>query len=302
MVTAPFKRLARLLADVTAMPRSQHAVLNMESPQVLETISEPFNCSVWEIVRRFRRPVILAEVAVVSHSEPVVVQVALERLEKLGLITRIPARGIRRLPTYETTCDAFVVEFNSDKISEREAASAIQERFTEHVRQIMATTQAKDSNDHSEPWSSTTSVPIQLTATDIAELSRIISVFNECLDRIRERSTTIDASESQDCNYLITMEVRPTQAAVLPLPAMHIVPHSKVADTVTKILAAPMNALSPREREVAIELARGRSRPEIATQFGVSVNTIATIGKRIYAKLGVNRRAELAARVSSTAS
>jgi DNA-binding CsgD family transcriptional regulator/predicted transcriptional regulator len=293
--------LAQVVADILAMRRSQHAVLNLESPQVVETISEPFNCSVWEIVRRFGRPVILAEVAVVSHSTPIVVQAALERLEKLGLITRTPARGVRKLPTYKTNCDAFVVSFNSERSSEREAASAIKKRFTEHIRQIMAATQAKDSTGHSEPWSSTTCVPIQLTATDIAELSRIINVFNECIDRIRERSTKIDASESQDCNYLVNIEVHPTRAAVLPLPAMHIVPNHEVADTVTKVLSAPMNALSPREREVAIELARGRSRPEIASQLGVSINTIATIGKRIYAKLGVNRRAELAARVNSTA-
>ena len=284
------------------MRRSQHAVLNLESPQVVETISEPFNCSVWEIVRRFGRPVILAEVAVVSHSTPIVVQAALERLEKLGLITRTPARGVRKLPTYKTTGQALVVGFNSQLISEREAVSAIYRNFTDHVRRIMATTQANSSTSHSKQWSATTCVPIQLTATDIAEISGIINVFNDCLDRIRERSTKIDASESQDCNYLVNIEVHPTRAAVLPLPAMHIVPNHEVADTVTKVLSAPMNALSPREREVAIELARGRSRPEIASQFGVSVNTIATIGKRIYAKLGVNRRAELAARVNSTAS
>jgi DNA-binding CsgD family transcriptional regulator len=41
-------------------------------------------------------------------------------------------------------------------------------------------------------------------------------------------------------------------------------------------------------------------RPEIAKQFGISVNTVATIGKRVYAKLGVKRRAELSARLRST--
>ena len=294
-----FKRLARVVADVLAMRRSQHPVLNLESPQVVETISEPFSCSVWEIVRRFGRPVILAEVAVVSHSKPIVVQAALECLEKLGLVTRTPARGVRKPPTYETTGNALVVGFNSERISELKAVSAINKNFTDHVRRIMAATQANGSTSEGEQWSATTCVPMQLTTTDIAEISRIINVFNECLDRIRERSTKIDASDSQDCNYLVNIEVQPTRAAVLPLPALHIVPHHEVADTVAKVLSAPMNALSPREREVAIELARGRSRPEIASQYGVSVNTIATIGKRIYAKLGVNRRAELAARVRS---
>lgn len=276
------------------MRRSQHPVLNLESPQVVETISEPFNCSVWEIVRRFARPVILAEVAVVSHSEPVVVQGALERLEKLGLVTRTPARGLRNLPTYKTTCNSLVVSFKSDQPSEQIAASAIKTRFTEYVRGIMT---ANHSDEHTEQWSASMCVPMQLNVTDIEEINRIINAFNECLDRIRQRSTKIDSSDSQDCNYVIHIDVHPTRTVVLPLPAMHIVPDDRIEETVAKVQSAPMNALSPREREVAIELARGRSRPEIARQFGVSVNTIATIGKRIYAKLGVKRRAELAARV-----
>lgn len=41
-------------------------------------------------------------------------------------------------------------------------------------------------------------------------------------------------------------------------------------------------------------MADGRSRPEIGTDFGVWVDTVASIGKRVYATLGVGRRAQLA--------
>jgi DNA-binding CsgD family transcriptional regulator len=40
-------------------------------------------------------------------------------------------------------------------------------------------------------------------------------------------------------------------------------------------------------------LARGQSCPEISSALDVSVNTVRTITKRLYAKLGVRRRAEL---------
>ena len=49
----------------------------------------------------------------------------------------------------------------------------------------------------------------------------------------------------------------------------------------------------------AIALAHGSSRPEIARRLGLSPHTVATISKRIYAKLGVRRRAELANRLGA---
>lgn len=283
------------------MRRSPHIVVHMESPQVFDTLAEPFNCSVWEIVRRFGRPVILAEVTLVLHSQPAVVQRALERLEKLGLITRMPARGDRRAPTYETTSDGLVVGFNPDQSSECQAASDLKARLVAYGRRILEEDYAKNSNGDVEQWSSMDCVPVRLTPTDIAEVSRNIHVLNECIDRIRGRATKIDSSQSQDCNYLIRIEAQPTRSPVLPLPSIHVVPYHRIRETIAKVESASMNALSAREREVAIELARGLSRPEIATQLGVSVNTIATIGKRIYAKLGIHRRAELSARLHGIA-
>ncbi len=55
--------------------------------------------------------------------------------------------------------------------------------------------------------------------------------------------------------------------------------------------------LSKREFEIAQLLAGGQTRPVIAKSLGISENTVATICKRIHAKLGVHRRAELTARL-----
>lgn len=52
--------------------------------------------------------------------------------------------------------------------------------------------------------------------------------------------------------------------------------------------------LSPRERDVGTRIAGGRSNEEIATELGVSVNTVKTYVSRLFGKFGVSNRVQLA--------
>ncbi len=55
--------------------------------------------------------------------------------------------------------------------------------------------------------------------------------------------------------------------------------------------------LTPREREIAELAARGMSSPDIARELVVSVRTVDNHLQHVYAKLGIGKRAELAARL-----
>ncbi|MGZ4448701.1 MAG: helix-turn-helix transcriptional regulator [Nocardioides sp.] len=57
--------------------------------------------------------------------------------------------------------------------------------------------------------------------------------------------------------------------------------------------------LSPRERQVAIMVAHGRTNQAIATSLDISVWTVSTHLRRIFAKLAVSSRAEMVARLVS---
>jgi DNA-binding CsgD family transcriptional regulator len=63
---------------------------------------------------------------------------------------------------------------------------------------------------------------------------------------------------------------------------LHIKPQPQASDA----------KLSQREQEVLNTLARGFSKKECADLLGLSVNTVGTHVKNIYAKLDVNSRAE----------
>ena len=59
----------------------------------------------------------------------------------------------------------------------------------------------------------------------------------------------------------------------------------------------PDRPLSDREYQVALALARGLNQREVAAELGVKPGTIVTLTKRLYRKLGITRRAELATRL-----
>jgi DNA-binding CsgD family transcriptional regulator len=58
---------------------------------------------------------------------------------------------------------------------------------------------------------------------------------------------------------------------------------------------SPLRLLSPREKEVAVLVARGLPNAEVARMLGVSGFTVSSYLRRIFAKLGVNNRTALAA-------
>ena len=61
------------------------------------------------------------------------------------------------------------------------------------------------------------------------------------------------------------------------------------------------DALSPREREIVLLLARGRSRQEAAEICNISVHTVSDYAKAAYRKLGVHNRAQAAALLHAAA-
>lgn len=52
--------------------------------------------------------------------------------------------------------------------------------------------------------------------------------------------------------------------------------------------------LSPRERDVGLRIASGSSNEQIASELGVSINTVKTYVSRLFSKFGVGNRVQLA--------
>jgi DNA-binding CsgD family transcriptional regulator len=57
--------------------------------------------------------------------------------------------------------------------------------------------------------------------------------------------------------------------------------------------------LTPREQRIADLVAQGKSNKEVAAELFVTVHTVEGALKRVYAKLGVHSRTELAHRLNT---
>lgn len=67
---------------------------------------------------------------------------------------------------------------------------------------------------------------------------------------------------------------------------------SYVDPSVKIVLAAPPEEITPREREILIQLAAGRSNKEIATELAIGEETVKTHVARLMAKLNAENRAQ----------
>jgi DNA-binding NarL/FixJ family response regulator len=82
-------------------------------------------------------------------------------------------------------------------------------------------------------------------------------------------------------------------AAIRSVHAGHVLLHPDVARLLAAGDARPAD-LTPRERGVLVEVARGRSNREIARELSVSEKTVKTHVSAILAKLGVQDRTQAA--------
>ena len=74
-------------------------------------------------------------------------------------------------------------------------------------------------------------------------------------------------------------------------------PQPKLREPDIDSLNNTLKVLTPRERQIALMAARGLTNRQIATEVDLSINTVSNHLKRVYAKIEVSSRTELAWRL-----
>jgi DNA-binding CsgD family transcriptional regulator len=269
-------------------------ILSIHDPGVSELLCDHTALAVWEQLRVARRAMDLRAVAAKCGLEHVDALRALDRWTAAGMAERVTSAR-RSSIRWRATADRIVVAFDPE---DHAHAAALRDRVdgahADHVDGTIARFGTRG------PAAGSTcrhrgSCTVRLAPQDFPELQRRIQALHDFLDVISKRGSHGTTSQAVHSNHAVRVTVEPIEGPILPLPRIEVLPRTEAERRLRPLAGRARGAaLSERERDVADAMARGLTRPAIAGMLGISPNTVGTLSLRIYRKLGVRTRLELA--------
>lgn len=279
------------------------AVLRLSDPKVAAVVKDLPAMQRWEILRRSGSPMTVDELARLGRASRETTQAVLDRLVDAGLAVRIRATAARRSITYRSVSEKVIVEYDNRSASERAVIEASTRNNTEYARAVIDRARAAPPIRNARlNWMDGVCL-LTFTREDRREVAQLLSEtwlrIAAIGQRSQERLKTGHPPEKHGPmrDYLVQFVLQPLEEPALPMPEYTAWSTSGAARLVERHVASPATVLGERELEVARGLASGESRKKLAARLNLSAHTVTTMTKRIYAKLGVHSRAELAARI-----
>ena len=267
--------------------------LDVQEAGVVEFLLDRHAMALWELLRRAGVPITIAQLSRQSGSSQAIVQQAMDALVAFRLGKRMPAAGRRKTTTYRATCERIVVRGDLADPKDAPHFKRYYERFSAFNEGVLGRDGFVDRAAQPGALIQYYAAPLQLSDTEAVELRRRMQEVFGFLKMVQDKHVGPRARPSTACNHYACFRVQPLVELQMPQPEIVIRPRNQASPDASTGGKTLWKRLSPREREIALALASGSTQPEIARRIGVSPHTVATFAKRIHAKLGIRRRAEL---------
>ncbi len=267
--------------------------LDVREAGVVEFLLDRHAMALWELLRRAGVPITIAQLSRQSGSSQAIVQEAMDALVAFRLTKRMPAAGRRKTITYKATCERIVVRGDLADPQDAPHFKRYYERFSAFNEGVLGRDGFVDRAAQPGALIQYYAAPLQLSDTEAVELRRRMQEVFGFLKMVQDKHVGPRARPSTACNHYACFRVQPLVELQMPQPEIVIRPRNQASPDASTGGKTLWKRLSPREREIALALASGSTQPEIARRIGVSPHTVATFAKRIHAKLGIRRRAEL---------
>ena len=271
------------------------------TPGLIALLGQTDALRLWEVVRSNRKPSTIDELCALTGRNRSTVQADIDALMEQKLLRRVRASGTRRSTGYATSHQRIVVKFDAHNPDEKAVLNHFIKQLHVEFDGIM-NDQAVAAPDPKFQWRYGFMAAEHVSPDDLVELKRrlrSVSEFWNMLGARRGGRQSSTASQSLQCNHAISIRVEPIRGPLLPLPEIWFNTKKRV-ETVgaQKSASQGQRGLSNRERQAVRALVQGLARKDVANRLGLSVHTVGTMCKRIYAKLGVRSHAELVAKLA----
>lgn len=249
----------------------------------------------WECIRR-ARSCSAAEVAGQTGRKLAEVHSAIDRLMAAGLVVRKSASRGKRTATFSVATPELRIAIGGitaaavDTLVGRWEAS-VEQRFHRITRARAGTRRESDRRFFGMEWAYLGPEDKLRVSALVRELCAVFMAAKE-----RHAASHPDGSPPSDPAhepYGFLLRLLPVTEPEPPMPSIVFRRLPAEQEAVRQREGADRSSLSPREREIALALARGESRPAVAKRLGLSPYTVVSLSRRVYGKLGVRSRAQL---------
>jgi len=272
----------------------EQKTLSISDPAVMEALCHDDAMRVWHRLRLSSAPMTAAALSPDVRLELGAVHRALDLLEAAGIARKLPARGSRRAISYEATVPALVAMIpenwrEDERVTQLAAVFmrrhqdmidrarrfmniARNERFLEHVTEVRFTKEEYEELHRR-----------------LEEVRRYVVELNA---RVRDPKDEVERGAEPSPPHVVQVRLAPLDGDTPPIAEIRVVTKRGLELAQRDRTPSP-DTLSARELEIARLLQSGRSRPEVAAQLGISLQTVGTYCKRLFEKLGIGRAVEL---------
>jgi DNA-binding CsgD family transcriptional regulator len=270
--------------------------LKLKDPAIMRVLRDIPTMQRWEVLRRAKRRFTVAELAAATGASAEATQQSLDALVVARLVDVEPATSRRRQITYRSAMERLFLHWSRSDPEDAAAWRTLGTFMRNYSRKVIDETAERAGSEHFAPHSFGGSVSVLLLDEDALRVRDSFRAAYAMLADADQRARgcpdpTAAKPYHVSCNQQRLWEAGPPMAELFVF-------EDSFHDQERKLLeSGPSKLLSPRERDIARLLGRGMSRPQIAAQLGLTPNTVASISKIVYRKLGINSRAQLAERM-----
>lgn len=278
-------------------PPVQDPRLDLRSPAVATLLRDSRTMSIWEMIRRFGRAVTVAELAKACELPVSAVTEAVGRLEVGGLVRRADVRRGTRRGGYRALGDKIVIEIDPEAPVEMALLHGLAADFEResrtHIDQSLADSRRgvdRHCRKHAYAY-------LALSREEAMELLALFGPIDAFVARMLSKSPDPQGPAPELCNHLLALHIAPISTRQLPRARLLFTKRGHSPEIKARLQPDPITRLSEREREVASLLASGMTMAAVAKRLGLKSSTVETLTSRLYRKLGIRKRIELASKI-----